>query len=165
MAVAKSPSAIEAEGEAVPPRGRRRLVLAGVPLLLAAAGGGLWVSGILPRLLGRRAQSSGKTVPMPPVYVAMPEIIANLDTGGRTESFVKLKVKLELAGAADVKPLEAAMPRVMDLFQTYLRDMHPEELRGSEGTYRLREQLMARANIAAAPAHIVDVLFTELLVQ
>jgi len=164
MAVAKSPPAIETEGEPAPVRGRRRLVLVGAPVLLAAAGGGLWVSGILPRLLGRRAKPLGKTAP-PPVYVAMPEIIANLDTGGRTESFVKLKAKLELAGAADVKPLEAAMPRVMDLFQTYLRDMHPEDLRGSEGTYRLREQLIARANIAAAPAHIVDVLFTELLVQ
>ncbi len=59
----------------------------------------------------------------------------------------------------------AVQPRVIDLFQTYLRDMRPEELRGSEGTYRLREELIARANLAAAPVHVVDVLFTELLVQ
>ena len=43
--------------------------------------------------------------------------------------------------------------------------MRPEELRGSAGTYRLREELITRANIAVAPAHVVDVLFTELLVQ
>ena len=30
------------------------------------------------------------------------------------------------------------MPRLLDLFQTYLREMRPEELRGSQGTYRLR---------------------------
>ncbi len=46
------------------------------------------------------------------------------------------------------------MPRLQDLFQTYLREMRPEELRGSAGTYRLREELIARANVAVAPARI-----------
>jgi flagellar FliL protein len=57
------------------------------------------------------------------------------------------------------------MPRLLDMFQTYLREMRPEELRGSAGTYRLREQLIARANVAVQPAHVTDVLFTELLIQ
>jgi flagellar FliL protein len=57
------------------------------------------------------------------------------------------------------------MPRILDLFQTYLREMRPEELRGSAGTQRLREELLARANLAAAPARIVDVLFQEIIVQ
>jgi flagellar FliL protein len=57
------------------------------------------------------------------------------------------------------------MPRLQDLFQTYLREMRPEELRGSAGTYRLREELIARADIAVAPARIQDLLFTEILVQ
>ena len=57
------------------------------------------------------------------------------------------------------------MPRLQDLFQTYLREMRPEELRGSAGTWRLREELIARANLAAAPGHVVDVLFTEMLIQ
>jgi flagellar FliL protein len=51
--------------------------------------------------------------------------------------------------------------------------MRPDELRGSAGTQRLREELMARANIAVAPPagstqpapRITDVLFTEILVQ
>ena len=46
------------------------------------------------------------------------------------------------------------MPRLQDLFQTYLREMHPEELRGAEGTYRLREELIGRANVAVAPARV-----------
>ena len=53
----------------------------------------------------------------------------------------------------------------MDMFQTYLREMRPEELRGSAGMYRLREELLARANIAATPAKIIDVLFVEMLIQ
>jgi flagellar FliL protein len=43
--------------------------------------------------------------------------------------------------------------------------MRPDELRGSAGSYRLREELMARANIAVAPARVTEILFIELLVQ
>ena len=57
------------------------------------------------------------------------------------------------------------MPRLQDLFTTYLREMRPEELRGSSGTQRLREELIARANLAVAPARVADILFIELLLQ
>jgi flagellar FliL protein len=43
--------------------------------------------------------------------------------------------------------------------------MRPEELRGSAGTYRLHQELMARANLVVAPAKVADILFIELLVQ
>jgi flagellar FliL protein len=57
------------------------------------------------------------------------------------------------------------MPRILDLFQTYLRDMRPDELRGSEGSYRLREELVGRAMVAAAPAQVRNVLFEEMIIQ
>jgi flagellar FliL protein len=57
------------------------------------------------------------------------------------------------------------MPRLLDLFQTYLREVRPEELRGSAGTHRLREELIARANLAAHPARVADVLFVEIILQ
>ncbi len=100
-----------------------------------------------------------------PAFMELPEIIANLNAGPRRPSYVKLKPRLELARAEDEAAVRAALPRLMDLFQTYLREMRPEELRGSAGTYRLREELLARANIALAPVRVVDVLFPELLVQ
>ena len=80
-------------------------------------------------------------------------------------SFVKLRARIELARPEDVAVAQAGMPRLLDLFQTYLREMRPEELRGSAGTWRLREELIARANIAIAPARVTDVLFTEMLIQ
>ena len=103
--------------------------------------------------------------PHVPVFAELPEMIANLNAPGRRASFVKLKAKVELARAEDQAGFTAALPRIVDLFQTYLREMRPEELRGSAGTYRLREELVTRANIAVAPVRVVDVLFTELLVQ
>ena len=95
----------------------------------------------------------------------MPEIVANLNAAGRRASYIKLKSKLELLRAEDSAAVQAAMPRLLDLFTTYLREIRPEELRGSAGTQRLREELMARANIAVGGNRITDVLFQEILVQ
>jgi flagellar FliL protein len=78
---------------------------------------------------------------------------------------VKVTARLEVTKKEDVERVKAAMPRLQDLFLTYMREMRPQELRGSAGTYRLREELIARANLAAAPAHITDVLFTQMLIQ
>lgn len=153
--------------------GRRKLLLLAAPALLAAVGAGLWFSGVLPRLLrGHGPGTPGHPADQPahavaaaaPVFVDLPEIIANLNAGRRS-SFIKLHARLEVARARDKAAIAAAMPRLLDLFQTYLREMHPDELRGSAGTWRLREELIARANIAAAPARVVDVLFTEMLIQ
>lgn len=146
--------------------GRRKVILLAVPLILGGAGAGLWFSGILPRLLGRHSKT-GKiaSVPVKPVFVDLPEMVANLAGDPRRPSYVKLDAQLEVRNSADAAQVKAAMPRLQDLFQTYLRDMHPDELRGSEGTYRLREELLARANIAAAPAKVMDILFIQLLVQ
>lgn len=155
--------------------GRRKLLVIAIPLALAALGAGLWFGGVIPRLfgLGEAAKPAGETAggkghggkAAGPSYVAVPDIIANLDNGGRRPVYVKLRVRIELAKPEDQAAVQAAMPRIQDLFQTYLREMRPEELRGSAGTYRLREELIARANIAVAPARIQDLLFVEMLIQ
>lgn len=180
MAKAKSkeaPAAGTAEGAAKPGRGKKKLLLlAGVPLLLVGVGGGLWASGLLAPLLGgasapaasgepAEAQAQAAAAIRPPAFLDMPEIVANLNAPGRRATFVKLRSKLELSRAEDAGAVQAAMPRLQDLFGTYLREMRPDELRGSAGTHRLREELTARANLAAAPARVTDVLFVEILVQ
>ena len=159
-------------GGAPKKRGKMMLVLIAVPLLLIVAGGGLWFTGTLSKLLGmggkpppQFAADQPNGPPAPPVFVDVPEIVANLNAGSRRSAYVKLHARLELARAADQATLAAAMPRLQDMFQTYLREMRPEELRGSAGTWRLREELINRANVAAAPARITDVLFTEMLIQ
>ena len=153
----------ESEGKA---KKRGKLVLLAVPVLLLAIGAGLWFTGILPRLLGHAPSEHAKTdAPPAPVFVEMPEIVANLDSGSRQPAFIKLKARLELSKPEDQGPVNAAMPRILDLFQTYLRETRPQELRGSAGTYRLREELINRASLAASPARVTDVLFTQVLVQ
>jgi flagellar FliL protein len=151
-----------------PKGGKKTLLMLAVPVVLAAAGAGLWFSGIGPKLLGHKPPAPVAAAVAPagqPVFAELPDLIANLNTAPHHQSFIKVKVKLELAQPSDQAVLALCMPRLLDLFQTYLREQRPEELRGSAGTYRLREELIARANIAMAPARVNDVLFTEMLIQ
>lgn len=185
-AAGKPQDGLDANGEVPRKRGKKNsIILLAVTLLLGGAGAGLWFGGILPPLLGvevikaadagkdgghgdghTAGHGPGKAELRPPaIFMDMPEIVANLNAGPRRSSFIRLRPKLELSRAEDEAVVRAAMPRLLDLFQTYLREMRPEELRGSAGTYRLREELVARANIAAAPARVVDVLFPEIIVQ
>ena len=163
-----APAAAEGEEGAPKKKGKMKLIL-GALVLLVAVGAGLWFSGILPQMLGGKKAVAEKGPPKlteaPATYLDVPEILTNLNVPGRRQSYIKLKAKLELGGAADVAPVTAAMPRILDLFQTYLRDMRPEELRSSEGSYRLREELVSRAAVAAAPAQVRGVLFQEMVIQ
>ena len=99
------------------------------------------------------------------VFYDLPEMLVNLNTGGRKSSFLKIRVSLELASETEIPRIESVMPRIVDNFQTYLRELRIDDLKGSAGMYRLREELLLRVSAAAAPAKIKDVLFKEMLVQ
>lgn len=156
-------AALALPGDQAAPRKSRKLFyflpLAVLPLI----GGGLWFSGVIPHFL--HPNQPVKQADTKPVFVKMPEIITNLDAGDGNDSYVKLKISLEVAGPQAAQQVTASIPRLVDLFQSYLRAMHPDELRGAVGTYRLREAMIARANVAAAPVVINNVLFDELIVQ
>ena len=102
----------------------------------------------------------------PPAYIDVPEVLVNLSTAGsdRTQ-YLKVKVVLEIPDAALSPQIESTMPRVMDAFQTYLRELRPTDLDGSAGLYRLKEELTRRVNTAIAPSRITAVLFKEIVVQ
>jgi flagellar FliL protein len=100
-----------------------------------------------------------------PTYYEMPPILVNLESKGRKKSVLKMSVTLELADAKDLHAVEARLPRVADEFQIFLREIRAEELRGSAGVYRLRQELLERIKPAVAPIKVKDVLFKELLIQ
>lgn len=167
MAAAKGDEARSDAAETKPKGSKKKLILLALPLLLGGVGAGVWFSGILapqPPPSAQGAAAAPAAVNRQPVFVTMPDITANLNAPGR-RAFIRVRSQVEVAGPQDAAALQAAMPRLVDLFTTYLREIRPEELRGSAGTHRLREELIARANIAAAPARVTDVLFIEILVQ
>ena len=184
-AAAVEPNSEESAAAPAEPKGsggRRRLILLGAPVALVGTGAGLWFSGLLPGLLGmRHAEKTAETeAPLTPVYFDLPELIANLNSNPQRPSYVKLTVRLEVMKPPDKVAfcgyhgwhdwyLAANLGDEKTLAGHLLPGLEPngvpQELRGSAGTYRLREKLIARANLAAAPAKITDVLFTQMLIQ
>jgi len=99
------------------------------------------------------------------VFYDLPEMLVNLNSGGKRASYLKITVALELENAAAVSKLEVIMPRVVHNFQVYLRELRLEDLKGSAGLLRLKEELLIRVQRAAGSIKVNDVLFKEMLVQ
>ena len=100
-----------------------------------------------------------------PVFYPLGDLLVNLAGEGKHPNFLKVKVTLELADEKDVPLMDAIKPRIVDNFQVYLRELRIDDLRGSAGMYRLREELLLRVTEAAQPVRVRDVLFQEMLVQ
>ncbi len=102
----------------------------------------------------------------PAIFVDLPDVLVNLSNAGadRTQ-YLKVKIVLELPDPTVVAQIQPLMPRVMDAFQTYLRELRPTDLDGSAGLYRLKEELTRRVNASVAPNHVTAVLFKEIVVQ
>jgi flagellar protein FliL len=162
--------AVPAEGEGEAKGGGKKkliMIVGGAVALLLVAGAGLYFTGMLDSLLGRKHEAAAAEAPPPKplVFFDLPDFLVNLNSGGtKKASFLKLSVSLELEKQEDTARLQAVMPRIVDNFQIYLRELRIDDLRGSGGIYRLREELLARVN-AVSPVKIEDVLFKEMLVQ
>jgi len=163
----------EGEGESGK-SGRKRLliVIAAVLVLILGGAAAAYFTGLLQPVIdmlgGKKAPvsaSNAPTVSADAVFYDLPEMLVNINTGGRKPVFLKIRVSLELKSIDDVVHIKTVMPRIVDNFQVYLRELRIEDLKGSAGMYRLREELLKRVNVAVAPAKINDVLFKEMLVQ
>lgn len=147
--------------------GKTLVLFIALPLLLLG-GGGVYFSGLLDSKTVASGDEQANRKPADigdVVFYDLPEMLVNLYSTGRKTHYLKLRVSLELADESDVDRLEQILPRVIDNFQVYLRELRIEDLRGSAGLFRLREELLLRVSAAAAPVQINDVLFKEMLIQ
>ena len=160
-----------AEADVAPSGGKRKLLVIAVGAigLLLITGAVLYFTGIADKFSGHKeaasAENAAPAAAPVAVFFDLPDLLVNLNTTGRKASFLKLSVSLELERSDDLARLQAVMPRIIDNFQVYLRELRVEDLRGSSGIYRLREELLTRVNTAVAPVKVRDVLFKEMLVQ
>jgi flagellar FliL protein len=102
----------------------------------------------------------------PPVFVDVPDMLVNLvGAPGDRVQYLKVKLVLEVKEEKQVEAIKPNLPRVTDIFQTYLRELRPADLNGSAGLFRLKEELTRRVNNAVAPIQVSAVLFKEIVVQ
>ncbi|MEZ5859731.1 MAG: flagellar basal body-associated FliL family protein [Geminicoccaceae bacterium] len=179
----------EVEAEGKPKSGKKKLLLfggIGLVLLLGAAGGAAWFLGLLGGHAstdmaageheahavaddghggdghggdGHGDEAAGV------VFVDMPDVLVNLQSGGQRIRFLKLRAALEVASEDVATRVKGLMPRIMDSFQLYLRALTVDEVSGSGGLQRLKEELATRVNFAVQPNRVDDVLVKEMLVQ
>ena len=99
------------------------------------------------------------------VFYTLPDVVVNMQTADGRPTFLKLKLTLELPDESAVDELDPNMPRLQDMFQTFLRELRPEDLSGSQGSYQLRMEILRRVNLVIAPGKANAVLIEEMLIN
>ncbi len=151
--------------EAKPRPSRRKLIIlaaAAAVVLVLGGGGAAFYFGLFG---GSRAGVTAGATAQTPTFFVLPDLVVTLNAGERRTRYLKARVSLELATAGDVPQLELVVPRIVDYCQTYLRELRPDELRGSAAIVRMRAELLKRVNAAVTPVVVREVLFTDLMVE
>jgi len=114
---------------------------------------------------GKEGASPVREGPDGVLFYTMPDVVVNMQTADGRPTFLKLKLTLELPDQETVDSLEPNMPRLQDMFQTFLRELRPEDLSGSQGSYQLRMEILRRVNLVIAPSKANAVLIEEMLIN
>ena len=147
------------------PKGKLKLIIAAVGLFVIIGGGSVtWF--MFSRGHGEEAHAEAAAPPKPAIFIDVPEMLVNLvGAPGERVQYLKVKIVLEIKEEKQVETIKPSLPRITDLFQTYLRELRPSDLNGSAGFFRLKEELTKRVNAAVSPNQVSAVLFKEVLVQ
>lgn len=147
------------------PKGKLKLMIA-VAGVFVILGGGAATWFLFFRSGHTEEKHAAAPVVKPPVFMDVPEMLVNMVGGpGERVQYLKVKVVLEIKEEKQVEAIKPALPRVTDIFQTYLRELRPVDLNGSAGLFRLKEEMTRRVNVAVAPNAVSAVLFKEIVVQ
>ena len=154
---------------------KKKMLLLLIPVFLVVGTViGLYFSGIADSFLptnrseDKKTEDTTKKKDADPstVFFDVPEILVNLSVRpDQKPIYFKIRVALEMNSAADGEQADKMLPRIVDSMQFYLREMRLEEIQGSVGTYRLKEEIQGRLNRILAPVKVNDVLFKEILIQ
>ncbi len=164
----------EGEGAAAAPKKgfkrflTKKMLMIAVPALVLVLGGGGAGAYFFLFKKSESAESAKNEVPLTPPKVAfsdMQDILVNIQSNDGTPAYLKLGLSLELEDDAQKTAIQPLMPRITDQFQAYLRELRLDDLKGSAGVLRLKEELLRRVNVAAAPYKVRDVLLKEMIVQ
>jgi flagellar FliL protein len=153
-----------AEGtEVVAPMGKLKLIIAVVVVLATIGCGATWFF-----FLRHHGDEMHAEAPpqKPPSYIEVPDMLVNLvGLPGERVQYLKVRIVLEVKEEKQIEAIKPTLPRVTDIFQTYLRELRASDLNGSAGLFRLKEELTRRVNTAVSPNQVTAVLFKEVVVQ
>ncbi len=147
--------------QVAPKKGKKKLILLAVALLVLAVGGGLGAK----LLLGGDVETD---VPEPTVVadgevVPVAEMTANL--AGPQTHYAKISFSAVLAAEVDPALVTGRFPLLRDAAISELSSFQADHLRTTAGMEELRARLGERAHELFADGEILRIVFTELVVQ
>lgn len=154
------------EDEDTPKSGKKKIIMIVLlALLLIGGGAGAYFFLLAPEATEGESAENAPAEPEKVVFFPMPAITVNLENVAGRQQYLKLRATLELRNDEDIAAIEPFMPRVLDAFQVYLRELRTTDLEGSAGMFRLKEELQRRINTAVYPVEVRKILFEEILIQ
>ncbi len=147
---------------------KRKLIMIAAPLvLLILGGGGYFAASYLGMFSdGDEMEMAGKMPPAKPAYYhELPEMVVNLSSKEKRAQYLKMRISLEVSDVSVAEAMRPNLPRVLDLFQVYLRELRASDLEGSQGIYRLKEELLKRINLVVHPSRVNRILLKEIIIQ
>jgi flagellar FliL protein len=152
--------------EAAAPKGKLRLIIIVIGALAVLSGAAAsWFLFFNHHDEEKHAEAAAPPA-KPPSFVDVPDMLVNLVSApGERVQYLRVKIVLEVKEEKQIEAIKPAMPRVTDIFQTYMRELRAADLNGSAGLFRLKEELTRRVNAAVAPVPVSAVLFKEIVVQ
>ena len=153
-----------------PPKKASKLpLIIGLIVALLGGGGGFYAvySGMIlaPETPEHAAREdvSEKVNDMPDVaFVPVDPMVISLGAGGARHLRFQAQLEVGTAHEAEVTKL---MPRVVDVLNSYLRALEPEDLEAGAALIRLRAQMLRRVQIVTGGDRVKDLLIMEFVLN
>jgi flagellar FliL protein len=151
---------------AAPGRRKKLLIIGAILLLLLGGGGGtawFFLKGAAQKDKVSAEEARAEAEAEAPVeFVDVPPMQVALRGADGSNRMLKLHVML-VPGDKTGEEITPRLPMLVDRFQPFLRELRPEDMAGSAATFRIKEELLIRANQALGPRAVRDVLIQDLM--
>jgi len=154
---------------AKPARSKKKLVIIGAAaglLLLGGGGAGFaLMSGGAEATESAEAGDHASEEGGAETFVDIPAMTVNLRSADGTPRFLRVHLMLVPSSAARQDEITQKLPLIIDAYQPFLRELRPEDLAGSAAAFRLKEEMLLRANQEVGQGAVADVLIQDLVQQ
>lgn len=161
-------SETEEEIEEEPKKKSKMPLIIGLVLALVGGGGGFFAaySGMI--LAPEDPAAAGAEVdemsPLPDVkFVEVQPLTITIATNPKPRH-LRFRSQLEVPTAYK-EEVELVLPRVVDVFNTYLRALRIEDIEDPSALTRLRSQMLRRVNIVTGEGRVNDLLIMEFVIN
>lgn len=156
------------DGEEPPKKSGKMGLIIGLVLALAGGGGGFFAvsSGMILAPAEDHAEDDHHDEPEPVTgiaYIDLDPVIVTL-TDQQVAQHLRFRANLEVATAYQ-PDVELLVPRIMDILNSYLRALKPQDFRDAMALTRLRSQMLRRVQVVVGEGRVSDLLVMEFVLN